>query len=71
MKQIRLKDQIKIIESCTAITCPCYECWKDTGDDVAILQASCNLGASIKIDSNGWPENDGVFPHDCPLEEYE
>jgi len=59
MKQIRLKNQIKIIESCTALNCPCYECFVDTG----------NLGATIKVDDNGWPTEEGVFPVDCPLED--
>lgn len=69
MKQIRLKDQIKIIKFCNANSCPCYECFIDTGEGMGEPRASCNLGASIKIDDMGWPVKDGVFPDDCPLEE--
>ena len=69
MKRIRLKDQIKTIESCTAINCPCYACFIDTGDYKGELKANCNLGATIKIDRDGWPIEDGVFPDDCPREE--
>jgi len=68
MKQIRLKDKIKNIDFCSARSCPCFECWVDTGDERAEMGASCNLGATIEVDENGWPKKEGVFPSDCPLE---
>jgi hypothetical protein len=71
MKRIRLKNEIKIIEFCTSLNCPCYECWVDSGEERGELGASCNLGATIQVDENRWPIKDGVFPDDCPLEDAE